>query len=133
MSADLVLNEDERVQKRELIKGNRERRHLEQLLSLIKGPPADEAHVKELKFEIDLITKSYCQNVDQPLITTVHGMAVSKDSQLAEMLRPIVRRSNEFAGVIAVWNTVSHIILALQTLRLLTTELSLSRDPRKFV
>ncbi|KAK6014770.1 zinc finger, C4 type [Ostertagia ostertagi] len=36
MSADLVLNEDERVQKRELIKGNRERRHLEQLLALSK-------------------------------------------------------------------------------------------------
>ncbi|KAL6729978.1 hypothetical protein Aduo_000984 [Ancylostoma duodenale] len=124
MSADLVLNEDERVQKRELIKGNRERRHLEQLLSLIKGPPADEAHVKELKFEIDLITKSYCQNIDQTLITAVHG--ISKDSQLAEMLRPIVRRSNEFAGVIAVWNTLPvdcqmqllhHTILEVQLLR----------------
>ncbi|KAK6727320.1 hypothetical protein RB195_005175 [Necator americanus] len=52
MSTDLVLNEDERVQKRELIKGNRERRHLEQLLTLIKGTPADEAHVKELRFEV---------------------------------------------------------------------------------
>ncbi|EPB75686.1 zinc finger, C4 type [Ancylostoma ceylanicum] len=122
----VVLNEDERVQKRELIKGNRERRHLEQLLSLIKGPPADEAHVKELKFEIDLITKSYCQNIDQPLSTAAHGMAISKDSQLAEMLRPIVRRSNEFAGVIAVWNTLPvdcqmqllhHTILEVQLLR----------------
>lgn len=64
----MVLNEDERVQKRELIKGNRERRHLEQLLSLIKGPPADEAHVKELKFEV-------CPHI-------IQGMQLSRNPQL---------------------------------------------------
>nr|CDJ84127.1 Zinc finger and Nuclear hormone receptor domain containing protein [Haemonchus contortus] len=54
MSADLVLNEDERVQKRELIKENRERRHLEQLLAIIKGPPLDENHQKELLYELPI-------------------------------------------------------------------------------
>ncbi|KHJ81484.1 zinc finger, C4 type, partial [Oesophagostomum dentatum] len=113
MSTDLVLNEGERVQKRELIKENRERRHLEHLLTLIKGPPIDENHAKELRFEIDLITKSYCQNIDQPL--TPPQMALNKDSQLAEMLRPIVRRSSEFARVMTVWDSVSR-LFGLKTL-----------------
>ncbi|CAJ0593851.1 unnamed protein product [Cylicocyclus nassatus] len=129
MTADLVLNEDERVQKRELIKGNRERRHLEHLLSRIKGPAMDESHVKELRFEIDLITKSYCQNIDQPLKPTPQGIDSTKDSQLAELLRPLVRRSSEFAHVVTVWNTLPlvcqmqllhHTMLEVQLLRFIS-------------
>ncbi|KAK6727318.1 hypothetical protein RB195_005175 [Necator americanus] len=124
MSTDLVLNEDERVQKRELIKGNRERRHLEQLLTLIKGTPADEAHVKELRFEIDLITKSYCQHIDQPLNSS--NVGTGKDNHLVEILRPIVRRSSEFARVIAVWNTLP-VVSQMQLLHNTILEVQLLR------
>ncbi|KAK5969791.1 Ligand-binding domain of nuclear hormone receptor [Trichostrongylus colubriformis] len=107
MSADLVLNEDERVQKRELIKGNRERRHLEQLLAIIKGPPLDENRLKELMFEVDLITNSYCRNIDQPINPSVRSISGSApDSKLTEILRLIVRRSKDFAQVVGVWNTL---------------------------
>ncbi|KAK6054098.1 zinc finger, C4 type [Cooperia oncophora] len=107
MSADLVLNEDERVQKRELIKGNRERRHLEQLLAIIKGPPLDENHQKELMFEVDLITNSYCRNIDQPMNRSVLSSSSSDpEGQLTEILRLIVRRSTDFAQVVGVWNTL---------------------------
>nr|CDJ80543.1 Zinc finger and Nuclear hormone receptor domain containing protein [Haemonchus contortus] len=107
MSADLVLNEDERVQKRELIKENRERRHLEQLLAIIKGPPLDENHQKELLYEIDLITNSYCRNIDQPINQSMRSNKGNEpDSQLTEILRVIVRRSTDFAQVVGVWNTL---------------------------
>ncbi|VDO28663.1 unnamed protein product [Heligmosomoides polygyrus] len=106
MSADLVLNEDERVQKRELIKGNRERRHLEQLLGVIKGSPLDEASHKEIIFEIDLITNSYCRNIDQAMTQSARSSERESDGQLTEILRLIVRRSSDFARVVGVWNTL---------------------------
>ncbi|VDM57498.1 unnamed protein product [Angiostrongylus costaricensis] len=112
MSADLVLNEEERVQKRELIKGNRERRHLEQLVSVVKGPPLSDSHLRDLTFEINLITKSYCRHIDQPMATILSDRVIAKDSddQLTETLRPIVRRSSDFARVIAIWDTVDVIV-----------------------
>lgn len=120
MSADLVLNEEERVQKRELIKGNRERRHLEQLVSVVKGPPLSDSHLRDLTFEINLITKSYCRHIDQPMVTILSDRMIAKDSddQLTETLRPIVRRSSDFARVIAIWDTLLHSsILEMQLLR----------------
>ncbi|PIO71689.1 hypothetical protein TELCIR_06405 [Teladorsagia circumcincta] len=87
--------------KRELIKGNRERRHLEQLLAIIKGPPLDENRQKELMFEVDLITNSYCRNIDQPMSQSMRSIGGNEpDSQLTEILRLIVRRSTDFAQVV---------------------------------
>ncbi|KAE9420322.1 hypothetical protein Angca_005864, partial [Angiostrongylus cantonensis] len=88
----VVLNEEERVQKRELIKGNRERRHLEQLVSVVKGPPLSDSHLRDLTFEINLITKSYCRHIDQPMVTILSDRMIAKDSddQLTETLRPIL-------------------------------------------
>ncbi|WKX93553.1 hypothetical protein Q1695_011096 [Nippostrongylus brasiliensis] len=106
MSAELVLNDDERVQKRALIKGNRERRHLEQLLTIIKGPPLSEERQKELVMEVDLITNAYCRNIDQPIDTTQRAIGQAPDNQLLKILRLIVRRSSEFAQVVGVWNTL---------------------------
>ncbi|PIO58368.1 hypothetical protein TELCIR_20199, partial [Teladorsagia circumcincta] len=56
---------------------------------------------------VDLITNSYCRNIDQPMSQSVRSIGGNEpDSQLTEILRLIVRRSTDFAQVVGVWNTL---------------------------
>ncbi|CAD6189836.1 unnamed protein product [Caenorhabditis auriculariae] len=105
MSTDLVLNEDERVRKRTLIRENRERRTLESTVAAIRGPPVDELKAALVRTEIDRLTKSYCQNIDQPAEVTPSG--TSKVPKITQLLQKLVTNATQFASDFSAWNQLS--------------------------
>lgn len=116
----MVLNDVERVQKRELIRGNRERRELETLLTLVR-PPLSSPNPRSAR-AIDDLTKAYCQHVDVPLEVCVQERrrrtsqcadfdVVDVDGALEQRLhndlsRAVLARIHNFAQNVDVYNAV---------------------------
>ncbi|PAV67174.1 hypothetical protein WR25_25014 [Diploscapter pachys] len=102
MSTDLVLNDYERVKKRELIKENREKRQLEVQLQAIKLHTWDEEEAKIIHKE------SYCKHLEQPYDRFLGDeVKLATNDKMTMLLRLIVRHIKEFVQGMPFWWKIS--------------------------
>uniref|UniRef100_A0AC35FKU3 Nuclear receptor n=1 Tax=Panagrolaimus sp. PS1159 TaxID=55785 RepID=A0AC35FKU3_9BILA len=95
MTTDLVLDEQERSAKRQLIERNREKKELDQLtVQLKKSYPI--LPINEFKTLVDKVSKAYCTFIDIPLQMGPHFRFTDPAEQFSSLMILLLTRSFGF-------------------------------------
>jgi len=95
MTTDLVLDEQERNAKRQLIERNREKKELDQLMNQLKESfPC--LPINEVKSLVDTMTESYCRWIDPVLKMDSNFRFQDPMEQFNSLMAPILARTFAF-------------------------------------
>uniref|UniRef100_A0A914YAR0 NR LBD domain-containing protein n=1 Tax=Panagrolaimus superbus TaxID=310955 RepID=A0A914YAR0_9BILA len=95
MTTDLVLDEQERSAKRQLIEKNREKKELDQLTSQLKKSYPT-LPINEFKTLVDKVSKAYCISLDIPLQMGPHFRFTDPPEQFSSLMVLLLTRSFGF-------------------------------------
>ncbi len=98
-----MLNEDQRTAKRQLIRENRERKHIEQIRDVLKSSALNDNTLNESdRVLIAAVTNSYCRSIDGHVSETNHldlQIAIERGETSAwqAIMTPLIKLCIDFA------------------------------------